>query len=820
MYQRLGDLVARRWGWIIAGWGLLAVGLHLLAPRWDDVTHDGDLAHLPASATSVRGERILEQAFPRGQFKSQAVAILESKTGEPLSSDDDDWLYLLEERFDALADVLPIVDVWAPTGSGNSTEQAFSSKLRSRDGQAAVVVMHLDTEFMATRNIQVLERVQQTLAGIRQDAEFPQARLSLGVCGSGAIGGDILVATRESIRRTELTTVGLVLLILLLVYRSPMLTIIPVVTIVVSVMVASDLVAWAASVAGQTEWIDFKIFKTTRIFVVVILFGSGTDFCLFLIARYREELSRGAERGVAIANALGNVGEALTASAITTMVGLGMMFFAQFGKFSSSGPTLAVCLAVALAASMTLAPALLRAAGGLVFWPFGMPTLVPAAETSIPASTTPVSAQPSKFARFWIWLSGLVLNRPGWVLATSVALMAPFALHGTGVEPSYNIVNELSSDRPTVQGTQMFRRHFAPGDSGPVTVVAQLEDAAFDQDSGKAKIKWLHDYLGADESGIPFVHEVRSWLSPIGSSAVRGPYASALRARAEPLYIGSTTGTASDVTRFDLILDCDPFSSDAAAALQTLQQTLAALSHDPARLLGGQVSDDALAWQGAQFDFVGVTAGTADLRRVTSSDQVLIQVLVVLGVFAVLWVILRNVVVCGYLILSVLFSYYVTLGAVDWVFAALYGETFVGLNWKVRLFLFVILVAVGEDYNIYLTTRVFEEQRRLGPLAGLREAMIRTGGIITSCGVIMAGTFLTMMSGSLRGMLELGFALGLGVLLDTFVIRTMLVPAFLALLARRQPTVPVEPDTANVPGRFAIPYLPQDSDEAARSTRA
>jgi RND superfamily putative drug exporter len=187
-----------------------------------------------------------------------------------------------------------------------------------------------------------------------------------------------------------------------------------------------------------------------------------------------------------------------------------------------------------------------------------------------------------------------------------------------------------------------------------------------------------------------------------------------------------------------------------------------------------------------KIGLTGATSTINDLKRITTSDQRRIHVLVALGIYAVLVALLRRPGISLYLVVTVVFSYLAALGLTDLTFRALErgAGTWDGLDWTVGLLLFVILVAVGEDYNILLMARVLEEQGTHGVREGTRRAMAQTGGIISACGIIMAGTFGSMLTGSLTSLRQLGFALSMGVLLDTFLVRPILVPAFVVLIDR------------------------------------
>ncbi len=779
MFDRVGAIITRRWLGVLLAWTALAGLIQAFAPRWDDVTRDGDFAYLPESMTSVQGEKLLEAAFPEALPKSAVILVVARGDG-PLQGEDEAVADRLVERFTPkTADLGPVLSVLS------HQTPVVGEKLRSptdANGQALLIMLQLRTEFMAVGNMEFLAGIQETLDEFRQAEDFPPG-LELGITGSAAIGSDMLFSGEESIRNTERTTILLVIAILLLVYRAPGLVVVPLVTIFASLVVATGVVAALAQWSADSGWLDYKVFKTTKIFVVVILFGAGTDFCLFLISRYKEELERGFGPAEAIARALGRVGGAVTASAMTTILGLGAMALTQFGKFRNSGPTIALCLVVALVASVTLAPALLRGIGPIVFWPFGRGIRRGQTGPGRHAGEESESGA-SLFAGFWRWIARQVITRPGLILVGSLLLLSPLAYQGTGIEVTYDLLSELPANRPSVPGTRLLREHFSAGETGPITILAFREAGGLgDSNETRDRIdrlaQKLYDLQYTDSGGAATqpVASVRSLVEPLGEPVekfgLRGGFRKGIvRSLTKSMYLAQAPEYAGKVTRLDLVCGYDPFSPESIRFLDHLDESLRQLAEqDP-------------EWRGTKFHFLGTTAGIRDLKNVTGSDLFLIQWLVPLAVLAVLIVILHRPLVSVYLVLSVLFGYYVSMGVTKLFFMGYYGETFDGLDWKVPMFLFVILVAVGEDYNIYLATRVYEEQRRRGRVEGLRVALVRTGGIITSCGVIMAGTFASMLTGTLRAVHELGFALSFGVLLDTFIIRTVLVPAFMVLWDR------------------------------------
>ena len=234
MFERLGTTVSRHWVLVLVFWLVLVAGIHRLAPRWDDVTHDGDFAYLPERMTSVQGEKLLDAAFPDVLSKSQVVLVA-ARRGGPLEEAD----YEVADRL--VAEFTPEDDAGPIVGLLSHRTEVVGQKLISDvgpDGQALLIILQLRNEFMAVDNMPLMAGIHETLDSLRAASGFPQG-LQLGVTGSAAIGYGMLSSAAESIRNTERATIILVILILLLVYRAPGLVVVPLVTIVASVMATS-----------------------------------------------------------------------------------------------------------------------------------------------------------------------------------------------------------------------------------------------------------------------------------------------------------------------------------------------------------------------------------------------------------------------------------------------------------------------------------------------------------------------------------------------------------------------------------------------------
>jgi RND superfamily putative drug exporter len=802
IFRLLGQLVCRFWPLILLGWGALLLSSWLAAPSGEEFAQDKEFSFLPENAPSRRAAQVYATAFPDEQSASNIVLVLHRAASDAAQRERD--LAFIENVLEpglrqiaaaegglagraAPSDEPLFVDEEAPAAPAQ--QRSVISRIRtpnapgtgalliSPDGRALLVVLELTTDHGSSRNWLTIAKVEALIRDHEREGKMPPG-LEVEVTGSAVIGRDRTQAQHQGARATERLTLVLVVVLLLLIYRAPLPALIPLASVYLAVEISLSILALLARAGFLT------LFQGIQIYITVLAYGAGVDYCLFLTARYKEELEHGSNPADALAKAVAGVGAPLVASAATVICGIAMMMFAEFGKFREAGFAIPLSLVLVLLATLTFSPALLRAAGRWAFWP-GQPgshgrhaPQDTAVRASIPDSSSATPAA-GRLQGVWSRVASLLVQRPALIWLATVGLMAPFAAFALLMynRLSYDLIGDLPASAPSAVGTRALQEHFPAGMVGPVTVLLVHPRVDFASSEGRDIVQQLTERLRERKEELG-VADLRTLTSPvgIGRSASETPAGyevseetrrEAARRLALERYTTAVGGRARIGTRLDVVLTHGPFAPESVASLDRLEQGVIEsfpvdLQHD------------------AQVHVIGTTASVRDLGAVMRRDRVRIELLVLAAVFLILILLLRRLAIPVYLLLSVLFSYYATLGVAYLVFSLLDPE-FTGIDWKVAIFLFTILIAVGEDYNIFLLTRVREEQEKKGPIRGITEALIRTGPIISSCGIIMAGTFASLLAGSLSEMKQLGFALAFGVLLDTFVVRPLLVPAFLIL---------------------------------------
>lgn len=791
MFRQLARSIVRRWLFLLIVWSAIFGALWVAAPSWSRVAEQGEFAFLPQDAPSRRGEQLFDEAFPDRLTDSSIVLILH----RPQSDEgilEEDRVFVrerLEPQLQELDQPLGGSDQTATEQAQQSAERPDESRgggddggegtaakspiaqirtfadqpvgplLMSPDDQATLVVIGLTTEMLVERNIDIVAKVERVIRDLRQSGEVPEG-LQIEFAGSAVVGRDYQRAQEKSGDAIRSWTIWIVIALLLVVFRAPLLAAVPLITLYVAVEVSLDLLAMLAD-AGY-----IRVFEGLQVYTTVLVYGAGVDYSLFLISRYREELpARGGSPAALIAAIVG-VGIAIAASAGTEMFGIGTLAFAQFGKFEQAGIAVALGLFIMLCASMTLTPGVLRLMGNAAFWPRHRPSDQHAGSSRF-------------FERFWARVGVSLQQRPATIAAVAVVLMLPFALLAVlrFNDLSYGLIANLPDDAGSVETVDVLQEYFAAGTTGPVTLLIQHEDADFTQQEDIQHVEALVQDLKQNQERLK-IADVRSVATPLGITA-RGQQAlpenrtplveQVIRSRAVDHYVSQAEPWKGDVTLLEVVLDVDPFQRKAIQHLDQLEEALR-------EALPESLAD-------ATLHLTGATASLRDLKRVAEQDRTRIMLMVTGVVLLVLMLVLRRIAIPIFLILTVLFNFLVTFGLTYGVFWLFSSEPFPGLHWTVPIFLFTLLVAVGEDYNIYLVTRVDEEQDREGPVDGVTAALTKTGSIISACGIIMGGTFSSLaVGGTLENMQQLGFSLAAGVLIDTFVVRPILVPAYLVLI--------------------------------------
>jgi len=534
--------------------------------------------------------------------------------------------------------------------------------------------------------------------------------MSIYVTGSLGFSADA-DAVFGSLDTTLLLASALLVLVLLgAIYRSPLIALIPLIVVGVAYTAAQGLIYLYAKTGATVSQ------NATQI-LVVLMFGVGTDYCLLLVSRYREELRRREDKHEAMAMALSRAGPAMLASGLTVALAMLVLLVADVGSTRTLGPVAAIGVSTCMLAGLTLLPALLTIGGRRAFWPRRrLIAYDPDAE--------PIAAR-----GLWRRVGDRVLKRPGLALGATVALFGAGAVGLVAYRVDYSTTTFFKQSVESVEGFRVIESAFPAGLLQPTDVLVVSKDG------------------------------------PVRRGDVAGA-AGALRAVDGVASVTPTEiSTDGKIAQLKVILSGDPFRASGLDVVPRMRTTLAGLGAGVDALVGG----------GSAINY--------DFDRANKRDLTLVAPLALVAIAVILAVLLSSLVAPFVLIATVVISFLGTLGLSMLFIRFVVGDA--GIDSSIPTFAFIFLVALGIDYTIFLMSRVREESRRHGTREGMLRALAATGPVITSAGIILAGTFSVLMTLPVTFTFDLGFMVAVGILLDTFVVRTIMLPAAVELLGDR-----------------------------------
>jgi putative drug exporter of the RND superfamily len=716
---------------VIAGWLIAAALCVVLLPSVASSVNTDNSTFLPASTPSQHALMLAAPFQPAGTTTGTLVVAGKA----PLSVSDQSAVTGLEAKIAKDGHVVSVSDQGlSADGKAQKAGVVFSVLTSSPDASSTVAA------------------VRATISG----ADLPSG-LRGYLTGQLPTAVDNQNSQAGAQKRTQILSTLVILVMLIIVFRA---VLAPLVTLGPAVLVLQ----MAEHVIGGLAQHGLQVSTVTQTMLVVLLLGAGTDYGLFLILREREEIARGAGPRAAIERAARYVGESITFSAGTVIVALLCLLLASFGLYSGLGPALAVGVAMMLLAALTLTPALLAVFGRAVFWP------------------API--RHAERRGLWARLADVVIARPVVTLVLGVVFLGGLAVAAAGYTSSgFGGTSTGPAGSDSAAGTAAINAHYPAAVTSPTVVLLVYKSSVWadlspvqQAENDLAKKPVFASVNGLlNPNGTPVstqqLQSLYSQLGPPGKLPATPPPNSPVPPQQYAAYRATTQFVSPDgkTVQFYTTLTAGPPSTTAALnAVPAVRAAVTSVQH---------------ATGATDSGVKGLAPASYDVSAVSSSNLKQIVPIVAALLALLLGLVLRSVIAPVYLVATVVLSYLAALGIAVLIFQDAAGDT--GLDFVLPFLLFVFLMALGEDYNILVMSRIREEAHKAPLHQAVADAMHHTGTTVTSAGLILAATFgVAGLTGATTQIKELATAIALGVLIDTFFVRTLLVPAIVVLCGR------------------------------------
>lgn len=692
-------LKGNRLWWLSLGiWIALTVILSGLAPSGKEFLESNKDAGLPGDVESIIADRELEKHFPQDDGMS-IFAVFHKEEGIT-----DEEIQTFAETLESLKTdaTFEEVEIISLTKMDLEIQKTFLSE----NEKTFFVPLTLQKELEGNDLHDLVVAMKESVGKSIDDS------IEVSWTGPGAIASDAIELFSRADIVLLLSTVGLLLVLLLVIYRSPLLTLIPLVGAGITYAVVDRVIGLSAS-AGL-----FTTESQALSIMTILLFAVVTDYSLLIFSRYREELRKHESADTAMRETMRHVKEPIFFSGSTIVLGVSTLFFTLYEPYRNFAPVFAIAAGVMLIAGLTLLPALFALIGRKAFWP-----VIPKFGEKVIEKKT-----------IWGTVAKKVTKRPVLFLIPITLLLLLGSWNVTNLDESYDLIDSFPEDLSSRVGYERLTNSFSPGSLAPGTLLFVSEKELGMEELQKA-IETIEEKSGVDSvtvQGNPLSEDKKS-------------------------------------AKFSLTLAGNPYAVEAFDVVEELRND-------------GQDIMAAAGVVDTRMHIAGESARYLDITEVNERDtwQVMITMTILISIMLGLQT--RSVIAPIYMMGTILLSYAATLGLSLYLF-----EQFLGLdaiNYRIPLYTFVFLVALGVDYSIMLIARIREEMLSMPFEDAVRKGLERTGGVISSAGIILAATFLVLTTMPISELKLFGIMMAIGILIDTFIVRPLLIPAILILLGK------------------------------------